>query len=185
LIEALDATEDTDQDKANDDDPIDDDEREPSLGSTDNARNQTHWAPPGPSDEDREGDEHDGREPDVDDEEDDPGEDNGDSEPSLGWTEAGTANSTSFITDGEQGSLSVAELDRIRAKRCEAAARERLADGGGDCRLVHVSRRPDGTICNVRALTPEEQARKHGARQLSRRVFSFRARVSFLEIDGE
>jgi hypothetical protein len=83
LIETLDAAEDTDQDKANDDDPIDDDEREPSLGSTDNARDQTHSAPPGGWDEDCEGDEHDGREPDVDDEEDDPSEDNGDYEPSL------------------------------------------------------------------------------------------------------
>ena len=59
-------------------------EHEPSLGSADNLTNQTKWAAGPTSNEwdiDREGDEHDGREPDVDDEE------GGDDEPSLGAQE--------------------------------------------------------------------------------------------------
>ena len=64
LIVALDDTEDTDSDTQCDDDPIDD-EPEPSLGSVDNAQNQSGWSAGGV--EDMEG-EHDGREPEVDDE---------------------------------------------------------------------------------------------------------------------
>jgi hypothetical protein len=162
LIETLDATEDTDTDTQNDDYPIDDNELEPSLGSTDNARDQTKWAPPGSWNEDREGDEHDGREPDVDDEEDDPGEDNGDTEPSLGWTSEPTLEraAAGFVVDGEEGDLSVEELDRHRAERRPQNSKVQQPESiGDDPQLVMVTRRGQhGTICNVRPLTPDERA---------------------------
>jgi hypothetical protein len=79
-------------------------------------------------------------------------------EPSLGWTEAGVlASATSyFVLEGEEGGLSVAELDRIRAKRRAAASQQPA--GGGDAKLVYVSLRPDGAVRDVRPLTAAEQA---------------------------
>jgi hypothetical protein len=52
---------------------------EPSLGSVHTHHNQTRWTEGGGRD--LEGDEHDGREPDVDD------EDGGDKEPALDWSD--------------------------------------------------------------------------------------------------
>jgi hypothetical protein len=74
LLDRLDAPG-TDLEPDEDDEPQGDEE--PSLGSVDNAANQEKWAPSGSyglRDIDLE-EQHDGREPDVDDEEDDPGED--------------------------------------------------------------------------------------------------------------
>jgi hypothetical protein len=97
LIAFLDATEDTDVDGQVDDGMIDGDfDTEPSLGATAvlAGTDQTRWAD-GPEYvflEDCEGDEHDGREPDDD-------EDGSDKEPDLGWT-----------VDGAIGSLDDREL---------------------------------------------------------------------------
>jgi hypothetical protein len=63
------------------------------------------------------------------------------------------------VTDGEQGDLSVAELDRLRAERRPQSKVQQPESIGDDPRLVMVTRRgPHGPICNVRALTPAEQA---------------------------
>ena len=63
---------------------------EPSLGST-HSMNQTHWSKGGTDDME---DEHDGREPDVDD------EDGGDDEWELGWTDLQTRAGNYCVTPG-------------------------------------------------------------------------------------
>ena len=120
LIAALYASEDTDTDTAADDAPIDDDEREPSLGSFDAMVGQNAaWKVPDNScswwDTDREvEDEHDedggDREPDVDDEDGGDNEPDVDDEPSLGsfdrmmdQTKSHKIRELCIVEDGEIG----------------------------------------------------------------------------------
>lgn len=166
LIATLDATEDTDTDTAADDLPCDgDDDAEPSLGSVDNFTNQEKWSAGADHDPDREGDEHDGCEP-----EDEGGEsvteddeDGGDLEPDLVSAEGHKifAQAGGWVTDGEEGGLSVTELDALRAKRAARKAATAPLDGDS-ARLVMVTRGGPSKHSNVRALTPEEQARYFG-----------------------
>lgn len=101
-------------------------ELEPSLGFLEGTIQSTSIINSG-LDGDRE-DEHDGREPDD------------DLENSLGWTEAGVMAqpTTYFVNDGEQGDLSVRELDALRAERRARRAAEKRAVDGSDGVLVIV-----------------------------------------------
>lgn len=150
-----------DEDAAVDDAPIDDDEREPSLGFTE-AKNQDdaqrHRAVSPEVDAEHDDADHEGDELDRGEEEHDGREPEEDFEPSLVSAEGNAGFSQSGVIDGEQGGPSVADLDRARAKRRPQAKTRRPEAIGDDCTLVMVTRRADGAICHVRPLTATERA---------------------------
>jgi hypothetical protein len=169
LLAFLDETgPDCDDDSGIDDGPMDEDELEPSLGSLNTFSQVERFLWAGVQDDleacgsDREGCESEREISDLEyygESDEDCG-----AEPSLVSADGTAMFSPNFPTDGEKGGLSVAELDRLRAKRCpQRPPQEKPERVGDDPRLVMVTRRAAGTICNVRPLTPEEQARYLGS----------------------
>lgn len=168
LLTFLDETgPDCDEDTGVDDGPVDDDELEPSLGFSELMNQDKHRNVYGHgATEDFEYDEaeqreisdlehygeadsHDGFEPEE------------DFEPSLVSAEGNAAFSPNQWPDGEVGGLSVAELDRLRETR-SGRSNESMAhvpEGlRSDGRLVRLVRNRN-RVCNVRPLSPAEQAR--------------------------
>lgn len=161
LIAALDASEDTDQDTAVDDEPIDDDELEPSLGFVEQI-NQDKNRSVTSTEVDLEYDEADFEgDPDADQEGDGDcdAEDNGDAEPSLVSADGSRLLAAVGLIDGEEGDLPVAELDALRTKR---RAVQPAPSDGNDAKFVSVSYSHGGRHRNVRPLTAEETRRLLG-----------------------